>query len=443
MIAIDLVVFRMPVAAGQSPSLDWTWQMEDGHAVGAVAPTADKMGNVVVFGSGQCAEPFRCDSMFITKISALGEKVWTYEEESFDGELSAVAANHLGDVFITGVTSGNLTGGKEVLAGARDLFVMCILANGTHSWTYQVEDRYFWPKGFARPYPRAIALDKAGDVIITGWVAFWGASVFPGGNPWGGDNFVVKLHEDGAWAWATYYSSDAGRGFHEITTDMDDNIFVAVSPVVNKFSPDGTLNLTWHLTTHTDSAGLADVMTTMCDKAGDAIILGKGPLHEGALVLKIHANGTQAWLTQISTIRPGYALAMDGESNIYIIGIGQRADVVVQVHADGSLGWTFDLGKPLSARFVSRDIAVHEQGDVFVGTLSDFVGELSGTFSRTYQVSKINTNMGAEESSTSSTLEPVNMSDTTVEVSSASRGAEAELMLAAVTGVLLAMILKT
>ena len=140
-----------------------------------------------------------------------------------------------------------------------------------------------------------------------------------------------------------------------------------------------------------------------------------GPLlQEGAVALKMYANGSQAWLTQVSMRGLGYRIAVDGENNAYIFG----GDDVAQVQANGSHGWSFDF----DIRDVpSRGIAVHEQGDVFVTRYLD-----DGVSSREQQICKINASRD---------------SNSTVEASSASR-AEAPQILVAVTGVLLAMVLN-
>ena len=176
---IALAVFCVPVAAGQPPSLDWTLQMEN-HWISAI--TVDKIGNIVATGCWFSPDPDdwfpgssffpwgeadKCSEIFVTKLSASGEEVWTYRKESLGHDRAfEVAVNDLGDVFIAGQTKGNLTGTAAKESSGIfdcDLFVMCVLANGQHSWTYQYHQVGMFIS------PSGIALDEAGDVLITGF----------------------------------------------------------------------------------------------------------------------------------------------------------------------------------------------------------------------------------------------------------------------------------
>ena len=148
------------------------------------------------------------------------------------------------------------------------------------------------------------------------------------------------------------------------------------------------------------------------DKVGDVFAIGDAaPFENGSIVCKMYANGTQAWSTPMSMMTPGQwlGIATDSESNVYIF---DQYQYVAQVHANGSLGWTFTFAMHMG-------ILVHEQGDIFVKHV-DYSGK--------EHISKIKTNMMGVE-----------MCD----VSSASKGAGAERMLVAVTGVLLAIVLNS
>ena len=230
----------------------------------------------------------------------------------------------------------------------------------------------------------------------------------------------MKLHAHGVWAWTiqTEEENDA------MATDLDGKLYTAGSSdlkgVVSTFFHNGTLIST----THVDSPDMYAVRGIALDKAGDVIIVGpsKG-FAIAAIVAKIRADGTQAWLTTVAAglrASPGGSIVADCEGNAYFRNNVYKGDLVVQVYANGTLGWTFDM-----ANVNYGVMAMDEQGDIVIAGRG-----LKAT--RTAHISKIKTNMGCSQT--------VEVSPSSRGVSSSSRRAEAQQMLAALAVVVLAIV---
>lgn len=140
----------------------------------------------------------------------------------FDATRS-VAVDSDGNVFAAGTFTGtvNLGGDDLVASGPSDIFLAKYRADGSHLWSRRIGSTAF-------EYVTAIALDNAGDVIMTG--SFSGIVDFGGGGrvAAGISMFLAKYSADGAHAWSQAFGNTAwDQAFGTaLATDGSNNIAV-------------------------------------------------------------------------------------------------------------------------------------------------------------------------------------------------------------------------
>jgi hypothetical protein len=124
--------------------------------------STDALGNVYVVGhTGGALAGSHAGGRdgFVAKYSSAGDVVWIRQFGTpTDDQSTSVAADGLGNVFVAGITSGNLSG---VNAGGRDAFVSMYAASGLRRWTLQLGTTAN-DEGFG------VATDGLGNVYLTG-----------------------------------------------------------------------------------------------------------------------------------------------------------------------------------------------------------------------------------------------------------------------------------
>jgi hypothetical protein len=205
-----------------------------------MAIAADSAGNVLVtgmlyqtsnFGGANLTSAGSAD-VFLVKLSPTGAHLWskrvggTAEEFVF-----GLAVDVNGNPAITGHSTGSADfgGGTLAGAGAKDIFVAQYSgSNGAHSWSRRVG-------GSSDDVGRGIAIDGAGDVVVTG--NFVSASVNFGsgaiGNSGGADIFLAKYASDGTARWSKRFGGSLSLDEKAFGVDVDSggNILVTGSVV--------------------------------------------------------------------------------------------------------------------------------------------------------------------------------------------------------------------
>lgn len=328
---------------------------------------ADGDGNVFVtgyfegttdLGGGSLASAGIWD-VFLAKYDAGGAHVWSRRFGAGGTDQGiAVAADPDGNVLVTGAYSGTVDfgGGPFTNAGFNDVFVAKYSATGAHLWS-----RHYGSTG--NDTGLCIAVDTAGNVIVTGWfeesVDFGGGPVTSAGNR---DVFLVKLGSDGAYMWSR------GFGSADAAADIVRGIGVDV---------DGNICITGGF------YGSADFGGAPLASAGSSDIF----------LAKYGPGGTHLWSTRLgaTSIDSGRGVGFDGDGNVIVTGsfvgtvdfgggplesAGQHDVFVAKLDPGGTHIWSRRYGGD-DADY-GEDVAVAADGNILLTGTFRSIADLGG-----------------------------------------------------------------
>ncbi|MDQ6889205.1 MAG: SBBP repeat-containing protein [Bacteroidota bacterium] len=255
----------------------------------------DAAGNVYVTGMSNGNRPAKLNQDYLTvKYSAAGKELWT---DRYNGpgnaidEALALVTNALGDVYVTGVSTG---------AGLNDYDFTTIKynTNGIRQWVKVFNDPINGPD-----IAFAIATDKQGNVYVTGDAE---------GKPNNPDIYTIKYNAAGNQQWIISY--DGGDVDHAaaIALDKNNNIYVTG-------------------------------YSTSTQTAADMV------------VIKYNNSGVQQWLQTFKGSTKfawdaSNAVAVDTSNNVYIAGYttnaGGNTDYTVIKYTGGSTGTSNKVAAP-------------------------------------------------------------------------------------------------
>jgi hypothetical protein len=301
---------------------DATTATQSNIQIRANAVTVDSRGNVYTTGSFRGTVDFDPGAgvvnlvsnggnqdIFITKLNASGNLVWAKSMGSTSnlGDFGySIAVNPNGDIYTAGGFSGTVdfdpgSGTFNITsAGSQDIFIQKLDSTGA----------FLWAKNFGSSQLDAcesIATDNLGNVYATG--NFFGTVDFdPSSNTFNlfspsiatGAVFILKLDIEGNFIWAkSIFGFDGiSEEAYGIAVDADYNVYTTgIFTGITDFEPEtgtGTQVLT--------SIGSFDIFIQKLNAAG-------------SLVWAKNMGGTQAEFP--------YAIAVDGDKNVYTTGIFQ------------------------------------------------------------------------------------------------------------------------
>lgn len=198
----------------------WSKRLGSNINEAAQAVVADSAGNVYVAGAFESSVDFGggpitamgSRDVFVVKYSPTGAHIWSKRL----GGISDEAVQHLefdptGALLLVGQFTGigDFGSGMVTSAGNTDVFVTKLDLAGNAVWAQRFG-------GLAAENGRGVAVDKAGNVVLTG--SFNGSATFGGAalvSAGGQDAFVVKLDAAGAHVWSKRFGefgTDAGVG---------------------------------------------------------------------------------------------------------------------------------------------------------------------------------------------------------------------------------------
>ena len=217
-----LLTTALCLAVGTPPAnaqtVEWARQIGTSEFDSGTGISVDGMGSIYVTGSteGNLAGASAGGSdAFVSKYDANGNLDWTRQLGTFRSEFSTgVSADRLGNVYISGRTSGSL-GGPHA-GGIFDAFVSKYDADGNLDWTRQLGS-----SGFERS--TSVSADRIGNVFIAGFTEGNLAGTLAGGS----DAFVSKYDADGNLAW-TRQLGTSGRD--SVSAASADGMGTFISP---------------------------------------------------------------------------------------------------------------------------------------------------------------------------------------------------------------------
>jgi hypothetical protein len=302
------------------------------------------VGEVLPLTQEDCASGMdqNCDG---TAEPCTGNTVWA--ERFGDTNVQAgqsLAVDALGNVVVTGLAGGTVDfgGGPLMSAGGSDIFVAKFDPSGA----------LLWAKLFGDALTQAgygIAVDTAGNVLVTGQC---GAVDFGGGplkTAGGGDIFVAKFDPKGMLLWAKLFGDQKTQTGMSIAVDTSNNVLVT-----GRVS--GTVDF---------GGGL------LTSSSADSIFIAKLDPMGGHIWSKLFADGI------------GNSVAVDGMDSVFVTGFvtgtadfgagpltsaGQSDMFVAKFGSDGTPRWSKLLGDAQPQ--IGAGIAADATGAVVTGFVS-------------------------------------------------------------------------
>jgi hypothetical protein len=293
-----------------------------GASDGANAMAVDSSGNVYVTGYS-----VGTGSDYSTvKYDADGNQLWVARYDGPKGTFdsaSDLALDSLGNVFVTGRSTGNATSSDYATAKYD--------ADGAQLWVARYD-------GPASLYDEATAavVDGLGNVFVTGQSASGGASA---------DYATVAYDPAGNELWSARYNirEDGEARANAMTADDEGNIYVTGScryasgdhiPIdMATVKYDSAGNMLWEARYDSPVKQADRASSIAVDNTGAVYVAGSSAgIGSGidCLTVKYSSSGDELWQARYdgpdSLDDSARALAVDGESNIYVTGFSFTDD---------------------------------------------------------------------------------------------------------------------
>jgi hypothetical protein len=381
---LAFLISAVGAAAADPPSVAWNRQLGTSGVDQATAVDIDALGNVYVTGrtSGSLDGPNAGGyDLFLRKYDASGAVQWNHQFGGIGDQMSwGLKVDPLGDIVIVGDTRG--------VDSTLEAFVTKFDGAGNHLWTEPFHDNL-------GSQALDVDADGLGNLYISG-ASYRNVGGILGITP---DGFVTKFDAAGGRGWTRQF----GQIFNDLAwgvgVDASGNVYVSGENqddvVLSKYDAEGALQWERELAT----SGYERSHSVAVDDLGNVFIAGNsGVAHGGvnygrfdALIAKYNSAGELAWVRQTgSSDNDGAArIATDGLGNAYIVGFasanldgvafGSRDVLVAKYDASGKRIWQQPLGTPAADN--GLDIVVDARGNAyFVGaTLGSFGGVNAGS----------------------------------------------------------------
>lgn len=314
------------------PTQQWAARYDKLNGVDeAVDVAVDGNGNSYVTGNSQNGTFY--SNWATIKYNAVGTPVWT---KTYNGpgngydKPAAIVTDSLGNVYVTGSSVGTLT---DV-----DYVTIKYNPNGTVLWS-----RSYNSGGSGRDIPSALAVDSTGNVYITG--QSWNSTCCSY------DYVTIKYNAVGTALWTkrynhTYSSTDIPTA---IAVDKTGNVYVTgrsdggasnYDYATIKYGSNGTqLWVKRYLGIPTGAANIDYAKGIAIDGTGNIIVTGQsGAASSGSAgdyaTVKYNPAGTQLWVKRFDGNAhyedDAKAVAVDALGNIFVTGWSMTAQTGVQ-----------------------------------------------------------------------------------------------------------------
>lgn len=295
-----------------------------------VAP--DLFGNVYVGGHtrGDLGGQVGDLDLFVGKYDSSGNRLWLRQFGTKFLELGiGVAADSVGNVYLTGYTVGSLGGPN---AGERDAYVTKFDSSGSLQWTRQIGTT-------ANDEASGVAVDRFDNVIITGHTQGSLAGPHAGGN----DIFVSKFDGSGALLWTRQAGTPSIEDSSSVATDNEGNIYLSGltggnfarrnlgsgDGFLSKYDPLG--NPIWARQFGTSSAD--NSLGVSVGDGGQVYVTGftRGPIDgppvgsDDVFLARYDPSGNPVWFRQLGTVADEVSNGVSANigGTVYITGYTQ------------------------------------------------------------------------------------------------------------------------
>jgi len=282
----------------------------------ARAITVDGGNNVIV--AGFSAGAVTGDDFVTIKYTSAGVGVWTNRFNralSGNDQATAVAGDNAGNVFVTGIAAGAVTG--------TDFATIKYTSTGVGAWT-----NYFSSPASNNDGAVAIAVDAAGNVIVTGYATRSATGV---------DFATVKYSNTGTALWTNFFNGTANGADRPaaVAVDSAGNVFVtgqSASQVNDvEFVTIGYASNTgerlW-VNRYNGTVNGPDVPHAMAvDGNGNVFVTGQSigsTSAEDFATIAYSGAGARLWVKRYNGLANGsdvpHALAVDNAGNVIVTG---------------------------------------------------------------------------------------------------------------------------
>ncbi len=204
-------------SVAEAQVLQWTRQLGTAKDDVSNGVSADGLGNVYISGSTSGSltgvSAGNVDA-FVSKYNGAGALQWTRQIGTLSLDRSSgVSADGLGNVYITGDTLGSLAGTN---VGDWDTFVSKYDETGSLQWTRQLGTARF-------DMSNSVSADGLGNVFISGYTQ----GSLAGSNAGGVDAFVSKYDAAGFLQWTRQLGTSSNDRSLGVAADSLGNIFIS------------------------------------------------------------------------------------------------------------------------------------------------------------------------------------------------------------------------
>ncbi len=234
-------------------------------------------------------------------------------------------------------------------------------------------------------YARALAVDAAGNVYVTGTSSGIGTDK---------DYATVKYDPNGDSVWVARYNGPADDGDYATALALDGagNVYVTGYSegsatgrdyATVKYNPSG--NEVWATRYNGPANGTDYGRALAADGAGNVYVTGYSEgsgTHEDYATIGYDANGNEQWVARYNGpgngVDYGWALALDAAGNVYVTGVsdlGRPGDcTTIKYDRYGHELWVARYNGPGNGADAGAAVAVDGSGNVYVSGFSEGSG---------------------------------------------------------------------